>query len=103
MTEENKVIEFTKSSLDDFGFTFDEEQSKNTASEIELLNLVNTSQGDKLKKYEAAFREVMQRITVFTNNLKSSPEKPTIMWPDRVAKIDKWMEELREIYNTTKE
>lgn len=65
----------------DFGFHFADDVS----SEVDAAK-------DKAQKlYDA--------IIPFLNNLKKNPDKPNIVWPDRVKKIDIFIKKLDNILN----
>ena len=61
--------------LDDFGFTFSN------------LNATKASADDKVQG-------LRKMIMPLLNNLKNNPEKDTIVWPDRVKKIDAFIEKM---------
>jgi hypothetical protein len=103
LDENGPTIDFTRSELKDFGFTFEEDLSNVSVTELEELQALVKKQEKSLKVHDAVARELIKRVISFTNNLKRSPEKPTINWPNRVESIDKWVAELHEIYAKIKE
>ena len=44
-------------------------------------------------------QEIYDAIIPFLYNLKQHPEKPNIVWPDRVKNIDIFIEKLNNILN----
>lgn len=74
--------------IDDFGFTF----SDDTVSEAHLTTeKQNTDQSNK--KLIALYNAIIP----FLDNLCKNPEKSTIHWPDRVAKIEAYKKKLNQI------
>jgi len=63
----------------DFGFEFGDDMSE----------AVDTAQNKAQQIYDA--------IMPLLNNLKLNPEKPNIVWPDRVKKIDNFIKKLDNI------
>lgn len=66
----------------DFGFEFADDMSE----------AVDTAQTKAQQIYDA--------IMPLLNNLKLNPEKPNIVWPDRVKKIDNFIKKLDNILNS---
>lgn len=102
LNNDELTFDFTKTKLDDFGFTFQDDNGNILADQEELRSRLEKLEA-RNKVYDTVARELLKRITAFTNNLKQSPEKPSIHWPNRVDQIDKWLAELHEIYAQTKE
>lgn len=63
---------------DDFGFSF---------SSIEEIADKNNNKAD----------EIRRMIMPLLNNLMKNPEKDTIIWPDRVARIKQFIRKMDEI------
>lgn len=63
----------------DFGFEFADD----------MTEAVDTAQNKAQQIYDA--------IMPLLNNLKLNPEKPNIVWPDRVKKIDNFIKKLDNI------
>ena len=64
---------------DDFGFEFADD----------MTEAVDSAQNKAQQIYDA----IMPLLT----NLKMNPEKPNIVWPDRVKKIDNFIKKLDNI------
>ena len=102
----NKVYEEV---LDfDFGFSFiDEElQEKEAAAEETIQNISSEKQSleDQLNDAKVAVDDMEYRlellyksISPFLDNLCKNPDKSTIYWPDRVAKIQAYKQKLLTI------
>ena len=102
----NKVYEEV---LDfDFGFSFiDEElQEKEAAAEETIQNISSEKQSleDQLNDAKVAADDMEYRlellyksISPFLDNLCKNPDKSTIYWPDRVAKIQAYKQKLLTI------
>ena len=80
----------------DFGFTAVDEseleavQKANTAA-WKIESTANTTQEKLDSLYNA--------ITPLLNNLKKNPEKDYILWPNRLAKVEEFEDNLQKIYN----
>ena len=48
---------------------------------------------------ESKAQQMYDAIMPLLNNLKKNPEKPNIVWPDRVKKIDIFIEKINNILN----
>ena len=66
----------------DFGFEFADD----------MTEAVDTAQTKAQQIYDA--------IMPLLNNLKQNPDKPNIVWPDRVKKIDNFIKKLDNILNS---
>ena len=77
----------------DFGFTF-EESSKQAADELEQQRSIANAE---LIKWKSKCNEMHRMILPLLNNLKKNPDKPNIVWPDRVDKIDAFIVKLDAI------
>ena len=75
---------------DDFGFSFESEVDNTShLSEIDSLK-------DKLKESKQNLEGLHKEIIRFLENLKKSPDKPTIKWPNRVKDIDNYIQKLNK-------
>jgi hypothetical protein len=92
----------------DFGFSFiDEEiQEKEAAAndQIEAERRAKEELEDKVvtakvaaEEYEYRLELLYKSISPFLDNLCKNPDKSTIFWPDRVAKINSYKEKLLKI------
>lgn len=67
----------------DFGFSFQDDLEQN-------LNEVSEKAASAENKAQLMYNMIIPLL----NNLKKFPEKPNIYWPDRVKKIDSFIEKL---------
>lgn len=65
----------------DFGFTFDDYDPE-----------VNGS-------WDSKFQELKKMILPLLNNLMKNPEKNTIVWPNRVERIKKFIDDIGKLEN----
>ena len=82
----------------DFGFTIVDEseldayqQAQEVKKELEVASGSSQEMEDKLHRLYNAIQPLL-------NNLKKSPERDYILWPDRLAKIEAFEDMLTEIY-----
>lgn len=81
-----------KDEIFDFGFTaIDESELEQVQYAVEIESKVQSTQ-DKLDKLYNA-------IIPLLNNLKRNPEKEYIYWPDRLAKVEAFENQLFKIYS----
>ena len=77
----------------DFGFTAvdeDLDEFKRLSAEAAELNDLTLYYADNLQK----LRNMIQPLL---NNLKNNPDKDYIHWPNRVAKVEEFEEQLNDI------
>lgn len=84
------------SDMFDFGFTAVDESEleavqKATTAAWKIESTANTTQEKLDSLYNA--------ITPLLNNLKKNPEKDYILWPNRLAKVEEFEDNLQKIYN----
>lgn len=83
--------------FDDFGFTVVDETELNSyqeaRSELEKTNAEASAAVEKIDKIYKAIQPLL-------NNLKSSPDKDYILWPDRLKKIEAFEKHLKGIYES---
>lgn len=79
----------------DFGFTFTDED------EIEKAQSTAKAEQDRSELLQSKLDELYEAIMPFLENLCKNPEKATIHWPDRVAKIREYKQKLTQIKNRT--
>ena len=82
----------------DFGFTIVDEseldayqQAQEAREKLEVASGSSQEMEDKLHRLYNAIQPLL-------NNLKKSPERDYILWPDRLAKIEAFEDMLQEIY-----
>jgi DNA repair exonuclease SbcCD ATPase subunit len=102
----NKVYEEV---LDfDFGFSFIDEEIQEKQAEAEKAIQKVSSEKETLEEeltdYQLAVDDLQNRLSLlynsispFLDNLCKNPEKSTIYWPDRVAKIEAYKTKLLSI------
>jgi len=81
----------------DFGFSFvdeDYEDVKQTQTELQEENLTTK---EKVEDLQRRVDLLHKSIIPFLNNLCQKPEKTTILWPNRVEKIEQFKEKLKQI------
>ena len=81
----------------DFGFTFENEGSGSIANQLTETEVLLNKANERNTDLHRINRELVKKIMGLLNNLKRSPEKPQILWPNRVEAIDKFIAELEEI------
>jgi len=69
----------------DFGFSLEDENFVAPAKKEEIEGLQDT---------ETRLKNVVEMIMPLLNNLMTSPEKPTIYWPNRVEKVSEFKKQL---------
>lgn len=83
MSERKKLIPVDIDSSVDFGFGFSEDLTESlTETAVVAQNKATT---------------MFNMILPLLNNLKKSPEKPNIVWPDREQKINDFISKLEAI------
>ena len=82
----------------DFGFTIVDEseldayqQAQEAKQKLEVVSGSSQEVEDKLHKLYNAIQPLL-------NNLKKSPERDYILWPDRLSKIEAFEDMLQDIY-----
>jgi len=70
----------------DWGIEFGEDLSKTI-----------TEHQSNAENANAKAQAMYDAIIPLLNNLKKNPEKPNIVWPDRVKKIDQFIKKLDDI------
>jgi len=81
----------------DFGFSFvDEDYEEVKEVNTKLTQDVSTSQV-KVDDLETRLEQLYNAIVPFLDNLCKNPEKSTILWPNRVEKIQAYKKKLEAI------
>ena len=82
----------------DFGFTIVDEseldayqQAQEAKQKLEVVSGSSQEVEEKLHRLYNAIQPLL-------NNLKKSPERDYILWPDRLAKIEAFEDMLQDIY-----
>ena len=82
--------------FDDFGFTAVDETELNSYQEAQSEIQKTTAEADAAQEKIDALYAAIEPLL---NNLKSSPEKDYILWPDRLKKIEAFEAHLKKIYH----
>jgi hypothetical protein len=77
--------------LFDFGFTLVDESELESAQRLESVE-------SSVDEYQARLDLLYNAIQPLLANLKMSPDKEYILWPDRVDKIEKFETHIQNIY-----
>jgi hypothetical protein len=77
--------------LFDFGFTLVDESELESAQRLESVE-------SSVDEYQARLDLLYNAIQPLLANLKMSPDKEYILWPDRVEKIEKFETHIQNIY-----
>ena len=81
----------------DFGFTVVDETELNSYQEAQSEIEKSTAEADAAQEKIDALYDAIQPLL---NNLKSSPEKDYILWPDRLKKIEAFEKYIKGIYES---
>jgi peptidoglycan hydrolase CwlO-like protein len=81
----------------DFGFTVVDETELNSYQEAQSEIEKSTAEADAAQEKIDALYAAVQPLL---NNLKSSPEKDYILWPDRLKKIEAFEKYIKGIYES---
>ena len=79
----------------DFGFTVVDETELNSYQEAQSELEKTTAEADAAQE---KIDKIYKAIQPLLNNLKSSPDKDYILWPDRLKKIEAFEKHLKGIY-----
>jgi len=77
--------------LFDFGFTLVDESELESAQRLESVE-------SSVDEYQARLDQLYNAIQPLLANLKMSPDKEYILWPDRAEKIEKFETHIQKIY-----
>jgi len=80
----------------DFGFCFTDD-SRETKQQVEQLETARLSDQEQIDNLTNRLHSLHQAIIPLLDNLCRDPDKPSIHWPDRVAKIDAYKRKLQAI------
>jgi hypothetical protein len=91
MKQEDKVENF------DFGFSFVDEEYDEIKETSYKLQQDNQDTLEEVKDLQKRLNMLHAAIVPFLDNLCKNPEKSTILWPNRVEKIQMYKNKLRNI------
>lgn len=80
----------------DFGFSFAED-SKNIEQQVNQLETVAAADKQTIDDLQNRLDKLHKSILPLLDNLCRDPDKPSIHWPDRVAKIAAYKKKLKSI------
>lgn len=80
----------------DFGFCFTDD-SQDAKQQVEQLETARLSDQQQIDDLTERLRSLHRAIVPLLDNLCRDPDKPSIHWPDRVAKIDAYKRKLQAI------
>jgi hypothetical protein len=89
--------EYLKPQDDDFGFSFVDEDFEEVKIEVSRMKTQNKSDEEMIEDLQNRLRLMFDSINPFLENLKKNPEKTTIYWPGRTAKIDDFQDRLQKL------
>jgi archaellum component FlaC len=82
---------------DDFGFNFVDEDFEEVKTQAKELQANSKSDKEMIDDLQHRLEVMFNSINPFLENLKSNPEKTTIYWPNRTAKIESFQTRLKAI------
>lgn len=81
----------------DFGFSFVEEEYEDVKNTKTYLEQENTTSKEQVEELQSRIDLLYNSIEPFLDNLSKNPEKSTILWPNRVEKIQEFKTRLKDI------
>ena len=81
----------------DFGFSFVDENYEDVKEVNTKLTKEYSSSQEKVDDLQARLEMLHSAIIPFLDNLCKNPEKSTILWPNRVEKIQSYKNKLKNI------
>jgi len=81
----------------DFGFSFVDEDYEEVKEVNTKLNKEYADSQEKIDDLQKRLENLHKSITPFLDNLCRNPEKSTILWPNRVEKIQAFKKKLQNI------
>jgi uncharacterized coiled-coil DUF342 family protein len=81
----------------DFGFSFVDEEYDDVKKSSDKLQKEYFDSQHQIEDLEKRIDLLYSSILPFLDNLCKNPEKTTILWPDRVEKIQKFKKKLQSI------
>jgi hypothetical protein len=80
----------------DFGFTAVDEDE---LSSVQSIKQEAQKASESSEKVQDRLDRLYNAITPLINNLKKSPEKEYLLWPDRLEKVEAFEDHLQKIYH----
>lgn len=80
----------------DFGFTAVDEDELSSVQSIKQEAQQASASSEKVQD---RLDRLYNAITPLINNLKKSPEKEYLLWPDRLEKVEAFEDHLQKIYH----
>lgn len=81
----------------DFGFSFVDEDYEEVKEASNKLQSEYTSTVEQVEDLQQRVDLLYRSILPFLDNLCKNPEKSTILWPNRVEKIEQFKKKLKQI------
>lgn len=81
----------------DFGFSFVDEDYEEVKEVNTKLNKEYADSQEKIDDLQRRLNTLHSAIVPFLDNLCKNPEKSTILWPNRVEKIQAYKKKLQQI------
>jgi uncharacterized protein Yka (UPF0111/DUF47 family) len=81
----------------DFGFSFVDEEYEAVKEDQGKLQRENKTTKGQVKDLEERLDLLYRSILPFLNNLCKNPENSTILWPNRVERIEQFKDRLKNI------
>jgi hypothetical protein len=81
----------------DFGFSFVDESYEEVKEASNKLQTEYTSTIEQVEDLQSRVDLLYSSILPFLDNLCKNPEKSTIIWPNRVEKIEQFKKKLKQI------
>jgi hypothetical protein len=81
----------------DFGFSFVDEDYEEVKQASDKLQSEYSSTIEQVEDLQLRVDLLYRSILPFLDNLCKNPEKSTILWPNRVEKIEQFKKKLKQI------
>jgi hypothetical protein len=81
----------------DFGFSFGDEEYEAVKEDQGKLQLENKSSMGQIEDLQKRLDLLHRSILPFLDNLCKNPENSTILWPNRVERIEQFKDRLKQI------
>lgn len=86
----------------DFGFTIVDESELDAYQQAQEAREKLEAASGSTQELEDRLHKLYNAIQPLLNNLKKSPERDYILWPDRLTKIEAFEDMLQDIYTGKK-
>lgn len=83
---------------DDFGFSFVDEDFEEVKTQAQELQKNSKTDKENIDDLRHRLEVMYNSINPLLENLKSNPDKTTIYWPNRTAKIESFQKKLKQIF-----